>query len=59
MKFELSESEMKLLYKVAKETNFLYLYDKLQDKFTEDEIRELNAILSIIYNKYWCLYDRE
>lgn len=57
MKFELSESEMKLLYKVAKGTNFLYLYDKLQDKFTEDEIRELNAILSIIYNKYWCLYD--
>ena len=52
MKFELSESEMKLLYKVAKGTNFLYLYDKLQDKFTEDEIRELNAILSIIYNKY-------
>lgn len=51
MKFELNESEMKLLYKVARETNFLYLLDKLQDKFSEDEIRELNAILSIIYNK--------
>ena len=52
MKFELDESEMKLLYKFARETNFLYLLDKLQDKFNEDEIRELNSILSKIYNKY-------
>ena len=52
MKFELDESEMKLLYKFARETNFLYLLDKLHDKFNEDEIRELNSILSKIYNKY-------
>jgi hypothetical protein len=52
VKFELDESEMKLLYKVARETNFLYLLDKLQDKFNEDEIRELNSVLCKIYNKY-------
>lgn len=52
MKFELDESEMKMLYKFARETNFLYLLDKLQDKFNEDEIRELNSVLSKIYNKY-------
>lgn len=52
MKFELDESEMKLLYKFARGTNFLYLLDKLQDKFNEDEIRELNSVLSKIYNKY-------
>lgn len=52
MKFELDESEMKLLYKVARETNFLYLLDKLEDKFNEDEIRELNSVLCKIYNKY-------
>ena len=52
MKFELDESEMKLVYKVARETNFLYLLDKLQDKFNEDEIKELNSVLRKIYNKY-------
>ena len=52
MKFELNEFEMKVLYKVARETNFLYLFDKLQDKFSEDEIRELDYILSKIFNKY-------
>lgn len=52
MKFELDELEMKVLYKLARETNFLYLLDKLQDKFSEDEIRELDFILCIIYRKY-------
>lgn len=52
MKFELDELEMKVLYKLARETNFLYLLDKLQDKFSEDEIRELDYILCTIYKKY-------
>jgi hypothetical protein len=57
VKFELDELEMKVLYKFAKETNFLYLLDKLQDKFSEDEIRELNMLLSKIYNKYVDKFD--
>ena len=52
MRFELNEFEMKVLYKLAKETNYLYLLDKLQDKFNEDEIRELNYTLCTIYKKY-------
>lgn len=52
MKFVLRDSEMKILYNFALKTNSLYLLDKLDDKFSEDEIRNINSLLSKIYNKY-------
>ena len=52
MKFELRDSEMEILYNFALKINSLYLLDKLDDKFSEDEIRNINSLLSKIYNKY-------
>ena len=50
--FVLRDSEMEILYNFALKINSLYLLDKLDDKFSEDEIRNINSLLSKIYNKY-------
>ena len=50
--FVLRNSEMEILYNFTLKINSLYLLDKLDDKFSEDEIRNINSLLSKIYNKY-------
>lgn len=51
-KYELDKKEMELLYYFARETNSLYLFDKLKDEFDRDTIFELNLLLSKIYKEY-------
>lgn len=51
-KYELDKKEMELLYHFARETNSLYLFDKLKDVFDRDTIFELDLLLSKIYKEY-------
>lgn len=52
MKYHIDKEHMELLYHIARETNFMYLKERLGDKFDEDTIRSLDYFLATIYKKY-------